>query len=362
MATIPLVVYDEQRRNHRPIVEGKEVIHPELIPVSLFPGNIIRQNSDGLYAGDYVMPPVIRVDVVNGVDADLDFVNGTESTVKTLDFILSQVERWQPKQIILKLKAGQVFNLVKSYNIENCHLIFTYFGDPKYPDANLQFQTSTLPPEIQEDLTRPVLTSIFYQHRDLWNIHGLRLKNSKVDCVGVSFAIPGAPATYMLGDNLYSCFSDIFLCTDSEVNLVGSVINKADVLSKFGLYGIESESVNSLKCYATKFFVQGRPAEGADALFIRKYFIKFLSGRYIFNIGTDGYRALPATSQGNVDSTGILKFFYSIISNLNDPVSESRTLYTWPLVDVDSGITNYFYDIRRDHLRRPINIISSVVI
>lgn len=363
---LPVVVYDSTAREHRPLVSGSETIEPAAIPLSAYPGNKLAINPDGIYQGDNTMSPLLYIDGSAGVDGTLP-TDGSATTLKTLDYALSLIETYAPGEITLLLKAGQTFEIKAQHKLSNVKLTLSYYDDPKYGLYNVQYKTSKIAPQLQEDLTRPIVTCTeYYSAGGLWTCPYVRLINSTLDAHGIYFTTPTPPTgTTNIQLSQYSAESDLFISEDSVVNISGCVVNKKDRSNFSGFLGVASRKRTTLTQYASQFQVEGAmltdSVTTATLLAGRGYFIKFLPDIPTDDSFTTPY-ALVATSEAATDATGLLTLMWLLCSTIADSVSGSSSLKSFPLADTTHGIMNYIYGIRRDSQHRALNIATSLLL
>lgn len=365
MNILPVVGYDDVNKEHRPLADG-EVVPPRCVPVSSYPGNSLAAKDDGLYYGGNSMPPLLYIDTELGVDAELS-PTGEPSVLKTLDYALSKVEASQPKSVTLLLKAGQTFYLTANRKISNTQLTIAYYGDPKYGNYTDVYSSSRIRPRYLADLARPIIRSSPYQSASgYWSCWRFILDTSKLSFIGLRLEICERPlGGSNLQDNHYSAGSDLVVGFESTVSIDGVIVNKADAGAYYGFLGVGSRSRSRIEQLGSQFLVSGArvtsTVNDVTRLVGRKSFIKFYPDLSSSDSLTEENGLVP-TSNGPVEGCGLLELMWLTNSIVSDPISNSSTLGSWPLVDYTYGIANYFYNISRDNQKRPLNVISSILL
>ena len=363
---LKVVVYDAAAHEHRPLASGAETIEPLAIPLSSFPGNRMATNADGLYVGENTMSPLLYIDGDTGVDGSLP-TDGSPTTLKTLDYALSLIETFKPGQVTLLFKAGQTFELESSHTLEDVKVTLSYFGDPKYGLYNERFGTSKIAPQLQLDLTRPLITTTeFFSSGGLWTCPHIRLRNSEIHAHGLRFNTPVSPSgTTNIQLTQYSAESDLLLSEDSVVNLNGCIVNKVDRANFSGFLGVVSRKRTTLTQYASQFRIENELLVDSittpSLLVARNYFIKFCPDLPTDDQFTTPY-PLVASSVTATDAVGLLTLMWLLCSSTEDPVSGSASLRSFPVADYTHGIMNYIYGIRRDAQHRALNVATSLLL
>ena len=361
---MPPVCYDAARKEHRPYVEG-EVIKPETIPVSSFPGNELFSTPSGLYVGKFTLPPTIKVDPANGVD-NYVLHQSSAITVKSLDFALYLVETHRPRQAAILLLPGTPHSLRKIYTLRDVSLTIGFYGEPAFDTIDNYNGNGKLASQFVASLVRPVVIADVVQDQatSLWTCGCLHMVNSTLRLVGLHLSIPARPSAEALQQSAYSVFSDLVRLEGSTLSLQGAYVNKLSPDSCFGLVGVASQTRGRIRSYASVFAVENAilasTSANSIALANRVFFIKLLPDEPSGDQRTQHY-SLISTSVGPTPSSAMLEIFWTLTKSLLD--SNNQTIQaSFPDGSAAYGIGNYIFGIVRDAQRRPINVSCNLPI
>lgn len=352
------IIYKD--KTHRPAVPGEQV-DSAFVQISAREGNTIQAISDGLYVGAKTEGDTLYV-ASTGVDAPSSGIKAVP--FKTLDYCLQFIKNREPlaaisNSIRIALKAGEAFDMTTT--VDNAgYMMFTFFGDPNYGDFDSPYVGGIAHPAVMSDLQRPVINVKTIAETSDVIMHGVRLLDSgTVSLIGVRLELPdfgpGTPPTDAgthFGD--YSDFAVAVSGSAGQLEMFGTIVNKANATSPFGLFGVHARCTDArLTQFATQLWFGGQKIDasnaGTSALAVRKWFIKFYKD-YFGNRQSNGF--MNAGSAGS----GLLSVCWSESQSMT-VIPGKVSLETYPVASEQVyGLGNYFMNIARDNQGRALNV------
>lgn len=356
----PLIYKDNA---HKPIDPAVDAINPAAIALSTAPNNQLRAGADGLYVGTSYISSIVYV-AAAGVD---DLLHGTKAApFKTLDFAFAQVLNFNltnPGAVsVIALKAGETFTITGRHFIPVLSsLTLTFYGDATYGDFNSPLVNGTVLPAMMANLNRPIITQTVLQTNGYYISNGFTNGTLRLEGVQVNLAAtPAGPppnSSYGAMDFFYVSGG----ASTSMLDLVGTVINRADANSVGGIYGVGGRNRAALRQLASQFRIAGVPANAsagltAAQLASRVHFLHM----YLDYPGSDvrdySNPVFPSSATSS-NGTGLTELTWSDTTTATLP--QGATLPSFPtLADPQFGFRNYITGLTRDQQQRPLNFIS----
>lgn len=361
MALVNPLIYKDNA--HKPLDPTVDQLTPSSIPVSTVPGNILQTRSNGLYVGPNATGTSVVYVAAAGTDAS-GF--GSKATpLKTLDYALTQVAlvnlQFPGSTFVIALKAGETFAVTGRYFIPpQSSLTITFYGDATYGDYDSALINGTTLPATMATLSRPVINQVVTQSNGRYISNGFN--NGTLRLEGVTINLAAAPAGPPPQAN-YGMMDFYFISSGagSVLDLVGTVVNRADQNSVGGIYGVGGRSRGTLRQMATQFQIAGVPANAAAGLTApqlasRVHFLHL----YLDYPGSDMREytnpVFPSSATSS-NGTGITDLLWS--DTTLGALPQGNTLASFPLLsDPQFGFRNYVTGLVRDQQQRPLNMIS----
>lgn len=369
------VVYKDGK--HEPMNTGVDQIDSTAIPVAPLTGNRVRVvqkgNDKGLFVGSGGSEPVLYVSST-GTDAP---TNGSKaSPLKTVDYALQltaaqyggQVVSLEgrnipemgvlPVDVVIAMKAGEVFSLNASYQFTG-RIVLTFYGDVNYGDFDGPVINGKAFPATMQDLARPTLnlqvegsTTGVTHFKGVDNLVGSA--PATLTLLGITVNLPDAPASNTDYQDLLYCPAEHTV----RLQLIGARVNKLGTGNQFGCVGIQSRGRAIIEQYASQYLVQGQQVQSGaanDALLARQAFIKFYPDRL-------GNSQLGGTLNTGYAPTGMLELQWTNCNaELVQPGKVSQATYPQQ-GDPSFGIAAYFTNLLRDPQARPFNVICPALL
>jgi hypothetical protein len=358
VARAPIV----DNNGHRPMA-APDVVDPQFISLSTQSGNQVRVIGGGLYVGNVPALPNVYVDSVAGVDTPTGGSSG--APFKTLDYAIGQITpslAYTGTLIRFFLKIGQTYNLTGRYSIDtDVELDFGFYGDVRGDFTTVL--GGTVPLWMLSNVARPVIQSVaFTNTAGLWSCGGFTSSSGRGVIrfygVQVNAAIPLNQTTPPTIDT----YGQADVVNTSRMGLYGTIGNKPDI-SPYGLFGTFARTQTQVEQFATTFTVRGNvintPPNStitAADLVARQHFFHFYPDFPSTYFAAGANRLAPSALTGS-NGSGVMSLYWSDVASQS--TQSTTTLATFPVLsDVNYGLTNYFYGLRRDQQSRPLNVIS----
>ena len=346
---------------HRPIA-SPDTMDIQFIPISTYAGNQVRAINGGLYVGNQAAKPQVYV---SASGADTPANGGSEAApYKTLDYAIQQSLAslaYEGTQIQIMLKVGESFAITGRYSIQtNVRIDIGFYGDPR---GNINTMIGNTPLWMMSDVVKPIIVASAFLSDGLWTSSGfasptgvgtVRLLGVQLNtAVWLNPAVPPALDTY----------GQATFIQTARAGLYGSIVNKPDN-SPFGFFGISPRVFNcGLDQFGSQFRVRGNqvstpPSSTITAadLACRQYFIQFYPDLAGNDYVPNHLRLAPSALTGS-NGSGVMTLMWSDVGQ--QTAGSTTTQATFPVLsDVNYGLTNYFYGLRRDQQARPLNVIS----
>lgn len=362
MALLNPLVY--KNNAHQPIDPAVDTLNPLSIAISSGPGNQLAQQADGLYVGPYKNGT--NVVYVSAAGTNASGFGTKIAPVQTLDYALSAIAlqslQFPGSTFVIALKAGETFSLTGRYSIPaTSQLTVTFYGDAVYGDYDSPLVNGVVLPASMATLSRPSITQAITQVNSKYVSNGfdngtLRLEGVQINLAAAPVGPPANSAYGMM--DFYFVSSGV----GSLLDLVGSVVNRTDINSVGGVYGVGGRSRGTLRQFATQFRIQGAIADAAAGmsaaqLASRTHFVHM----YLDFPGADTreytYPVFPSSTTTS-NGSGLSDLTWSD-TNVG-VLPQGNTLPSFPLLaDVQFGFRNYVSGLVRDQQARPLNILSS---